>query len=90
MDPLGPLADAVVPRLIANAPLTPEKVGFAWRTAVGPGIDRATRVRLAGSVLRVTGEPQWLREVERSQGLIVTRLQRLLGSDVVRRIACDG
>jgi Dna[CI] antecedent, DciA len=90
MDPLGSLADAVVPRLIASAPLTPEKVGFAWRTAVGPAIDRATRVRLAGTVLVVTGEPQWLREVERSQGLIVGRLQRLLGASVVRKVACDG
>jgi hypothetical protein len=48
-----------------------------------------TRARLAGVTLIVDGEPQWLREVDRSQDLILRRLQRLLGAGVVRGIKCS-
>ena len=89
MDPIGPLVDAVVPRLLAGVPLTPEKVNFAWRLAVGPAIDRVTDARLAGVTLLVSGEAQWLREVDRSRDLILTRVQRLLGAETVRVIKCE-
>jgi ABC-2 type transport system permease protein len=46
-----PAALASVLRL---APLTPEKVAFAWRTAVGAAVDRVTSVELRGSTLAVT------------------------------------
>ena len=88
MEPFRPFDDGVIPRLIENAPLTPEKVSFAWRMAVGGSIDRVTRARLAGATLVVEGEPQWLREVDRSGDLILRRLQRLLGADTVRGIKC--
>jgi hypothetical protein len=84
VEPLGPLVDSVIPRLLAQAPMTPEKVNFAWRVAVGAAIDHVTRARLAGVTLIVDGEPQWLREVDRSQDLILRRLQRLLGAETVR------
>ena len=71
--------------VLRNAPLTPEKVAFAWRTAVGPGVDRVTTVELKGRVLQVRAkDPAWQREVERSAGLIRSRLGRLLGDEVVR------
>jgi hypothetical protein len=88
MEPVGPLVDTVIPRLLASAPLTPEKVNFAWRVAVGPAIDRVTSARLAGVTLVVTGDAQWLREVERSRDLILTRVQRLLGAETVRKLSC--
>lgn len=67
------------------APLTPEKIAFAWRTAVGPSVDRATRVELDGRILRVRAkDAQWRREIEHSAGLIRSRLEALLGDDVVR------
>jgi Dna[CI] antecedent, DciA len=89
MEPLGSLAETTVASLVRNQPLTPEKVNFAWRLSVGAAIDRATRVRLAGATLVVNGEPQWLKEIERSQALIVRRLQRVLGEDVVRTLSCS-
>lgn len=89
MEPIGPLVDAVIPRLLASAPLTREKVNFAWRVAVGPAIDRVTTARLAGVTLVVAGDAQWLREVERSRDLILTRVQRLLGAEVVRKLSCS-
>ena len=90
MEPLGALVDSVIPRLLAQSPLTPEKVNFAWRMAVGPAIDRVTRARLAGVTLLVDGDAQWLREVDRSRELILSRVQRLLGAGVVRGIKCGG
>ena len=71
--------------VLRKAPLTPDKVAFAWRTAVGPAVDRVTTVELKGRVLQVRAkDPAWQREVERSAGLIRSRLGLLLGDEVVR------
>ena len=73
--------------LLRKAPLTDHKVAFAWRSAVGPAIDRETTVALRDGVLHVTAkEAAWGREVERSQGLIRARLDALLGAGVVRAV----
>ena len=73
--------------ILRKAPLTPEKVAFAWRTAVGPAVDRVTTIVLAGKVLQVRAkDAAWQREVERSAGLIRARLDALLGEGVVRGI----
>ena len=46
---------AVLADVIRKAPLTDEKVAFAWRTAVGPAFERVTTARLdATGVLHVT------------------------------------
>ena len=87
MNPLGPLASSVLPALVARAPLTPEKVAFAWSVSVGPAMQRATQVRLRGSVLDVRAlDPAWVKEVERSRDLILARVQHVLGREVVRSI----
>ena len=73
--------------ILSKAPLSDDKVAFAWRSAVGPAIDRGTAIIFAGGVLRVTArEPAWAREVERSETLIRARLDSLLGRGVVRAI----
>jgi hypothetical protein len=43
---------AVVAEVIRKAPLTGEKVSFAWRLAVGPAVDKATAVRLSVGLIR--------------------------------------
>jgi hypothetical protein len=78
----------VIPTALADilrkAPLTEEKVAFAWRAAVGPAIDRGTSVSLNDDVLSViVREPAWGREIERSEALIRARLETLLGRGVV-------
>jgi hypothetical protein len=71
--------------VLRKAPLTPEKIAFAWRTAVGPTVDRATSVELDGSTLRVRAkDAQWRNEIEHSTSLIRARLDALLGPGVVR------
>lgn len=73
--------------VLRKAPLTPEKVAFAWRLTVGPAVDRATTIELRDGVLRVrTRDAAWRREVERSAGVIRRRLQVLLGADALRSL----
>jgi hypothetical protein len=74
--------------ILRKAPLTDDKVAFAWRSSVGPAIDRGTAVTLREGVLQVTArEAAWGREVERSEALIRARLDSLLGRGVVRAVA---
>ena len=73
--------------VLRKAPLTDEKIAFAWRAAVGAAMDRGTTVSLDRGVLRVRAkDPAWRREVERSTTLIRARLDVLLGRGVVRSI----
>ncbi len=85
-------AHRLIPRILAQvirpAPLCQEKVEFAWRASVGPAVGRATRVRIDDRrVLVVTAQDaQWRREVERSFGLIQSRLEALLGPDAFIKV----
>jgi predicted nucleic acid-binding Zn ribbon protein len=88
MIPAHKAIPAVLAEVLRNAPLCPEKVEFAWRTAVGPAVARVTAVRLgADGVLSVTSkEAHWLIEVRRSSKLILARLEGLLGSGVIKQL----
>lgn len=78
------MSDALA-SVLRKAPLSDDKVAFAWRTAVGASVARATSVRLDGYTLRVrVKDAQWQREIERSAALIRARLDALLGAGVVR------
>ncbi len=87
-------ANKVMPALVADvirkAPLTDEKVTFAWRLAVGPAIAKATSARLGSDgTLHVAAESNaWIDAVHASIGLIRSRLAHLLGEDSVKRLAC--
>ena len=85
MEPIQPLLSAAVARLVRPAPLTPEKVVFAWRLAVGAAIARVTRVRLTPDrALEVEfDDARWCGEIERSGAIVLERVQ-----DVVGRRAC--
>jgi len=73
--------------LLRKAPLSPEKIEFAWRAAVGPSVDKVTTIELRARVLHVRAkDPAWRREIERSAGMIRSRLNGLLGDDTVRHI----
>jgi predicted nucleic acid-binding Zn ribbon protein len=88
-------ADRVIPAVLAEvirkAPLCPEKVDFAWRSAVGPTIARVTHVRLDDDgVLHVRAtDAHWTRELKRSSRLILTRLAALLGDEAIKTIRLD-
>jgi predicted nucleic acid-binding Zn ribbon protein len=81
------LLTSVLPALIEKAPLTPDKVAFAWRTVAGDAVARWTRVTLVDGVLHVTSDDgRWLREIERARDTLLPRLRQLLGRDAVRVI----
>jgi predicted nucleic acid-binding Zn ribbon protein len=73
---------------VRPAPLSPEKVLFAWRAAVGPAISRVTRVALAahGVLEAVVDDDRFGDELERSAPLVLLRLQEMLGADAVGRV----
>jgi hypothetical protein len=81
-------ANKVMP-VIRKAPLTDEKVMFAWRLAVGPAIAKATTVRLSSSgTLHVkTESPAWIDAIQKSVGMIRSRLAHFLGEDAVKSIS---
>ena len=79
---------AVLADVIRKAPLTDEKVAFAWRLAVGPAVGKATTVRLsANGTLYVKAEaPAWSDAIGKSLGIIRSRLAHFLGETAVKNI----
>jgi Dna[CI] antecedent, DciA len=87
MQPLSQAIPKVLGDLLRSTPHSPGKVEFAWVAVVGPAMGRVTRVRLEGHVLIIEGDtPSWTREVSRSSGLIVRRLNAMLGADTVQQV----
>ncbi len=88
MEPLQRAIPSVLVHLLRNAPLSSEKVAFAWRTAVGPAMARAAAARLRdGGVVEVTcDDDHWRREIRRSLPVISERLRTLLGVEVVQKV----
>ena len=87
MRPLSHVVPAALMELLRTAPLSDGKVNFAWKTIVGPALDRATDVRLVAGILIVeTAGPQWTHEIRRSSSVILTRLKTLLGDQTVQSI----
>jgi predicted nucleic acid-binding Zn ribbon protein len=73
--------------LLQTMPLSDGKVTFAWQTAVGPALHRATSVKLEdGTLIVETTSLQWRREILRSSKVILGRLQEFLGKDAVTQI----
>lgn len=79
---------SILPGLLQKAPLTPEKVQFAWRAAVGPQLARATRVEWRERRIVVSADDRrWTDEVRRAAHLILPKLRVLLGEDNVTGLA---
>jgi hypothetical protein len=88
MVPAQQCATTVVTKLLQQQPLSDAKVAFAWRTAVGPAVARATAVTLRDGTLEVLASGEhWRREIAHSADMIVGRLAALLGRDVVQRLS---
>ena len=88
MKPIAHAMPGAVAELLRGAALSPGKVDFAWKAAVGPGLQRTTAVRLEGTRLLVdAASRQWAKEITRSSGVILARLQLLLGKDTVTEIS---
>ena len=87
MIPVARFMPDALAAILRRAPLTEDKVAFAWRAAVGAAVANATAIELSDGRLRVRArEPAWGLEIERSAVVIRTRLNALLGHGVVRYI----
>jgi hypothetical protein len=87
MEPLSQSIPGGLADLLRGAPLSPGKVDFAWKAAVGPAMQRVSAVRLDGGVLIVEAVTlQWAREISRAAHVILPRLQTLLGRETVTAI----
>jgi Dna[CI] antecedent, DciA len=88
VQPLSTAARTAVAALLRDVPLSAGKVDFAWKTVVGPAVQRATSVRLHDDTLIVETETaEWAREVARSIPIILPRLQDILGRSAVTAIS---
>jgi predicted nucleic acid-binding Zn ribbon protein len=92
MQSISDAVPAALAALLERQPLSPAKVDFAWRVAVGPAVARATHVALdtEGALVVTTTDRHWTREVESARPLVLARLARLLGPNVVSRIVVRG
>jgi len=88
MQPLGGFASDIVRGIIRRAPLSPEKVAFAWRSAAGPAMARVASVDLSsdGIVEVRCPDDHWRKEIRRSSSMLRDRLRVLLGDEVVRQV----
>ena len=91
MIPAQQVMHGALAAVLRKAPLTPEKVAFAWRLVVGPALGKATSVRLGSDgTLYVTAESKaWNDSIRSSIGMIRSRLAHYLGEETVKRIQCS-
>lgn len=89
MIPVNDVAPAALAIILKEGPLSDGKLQFAWRLAVGPAIDRVSRVAggAGGSVVVTVSDARWKKEIARSRDTILQRLSTLLGKDVVKRLS---
>ncbi len=87
MLPVHRLLPGALIEILREQPTTPAKVSFAWRTAVGPAVARASTVALEpdGTLVVTAGDARWRHEIGQSLPLVRSRLERLLG-DALRQI----
>lgn len=79
---------AVLAEMLAKQPMSPGKLQFAWRAAVGPALARAATLDWRdGRIVVHMSSPEWTREIQRMRPMILQRLRLLLGNDV-KRLDC--
>jgi predicted nucleic acid-binding Zn ribbon protein len=87
MQPIGQVLPRALAQIVREAPLSPGKVDFAWRSAVGTAMARVSAVRLESGVLLIDARTaQWSSAIMRSSPIILSRLQAMLGADTVREL----
>lgn len=85
--PIGQVLPGALAQIVRQAPLSAGKVDFAWRSAVGSQMAKVSAVRLEDGVLLVEAQTaQWGSAIMRASGLILSRIQAMLGPDTVREL----
>ena len=90
MLPIQQFSGSVLAEIVRRQPSTPERTAFAWQLAVGAKLARATNVTLHDGVLMVySSDSRWTIEITRARGVILARLQQLLGPETVETLRVE-
>jgi predicted nucleic acid-binding Zn ribbon protein len=90
MESLHGTANHALRALLDGQPTTPAKVAFAWRMAAGASLSRAGEPEWRDGVLVVRARTDaWRRELRHARPVLTTRIQELVGSDVVKKIVIE-
>jgi hypothetical protein len=88
--PIQRFSGSVLAEIIRRQPPSTARTAFAWQLAVGPKLARATNVTLhEGVLMGYSSDPRWTIEITRAHGVILARLQQLLGSDTVETLRVE-
>ena len=90
MQSLGSTAHQALRILLEGQPTSPEKVAFAWRMVAGASLSRASEPEWRDGVLVIKAKTDaWRRELRHARPILTTRLQMLVGADVVKKIVIE-
>ena len=91
MIPAHTCISPVISQWLRKQPMSPAKLTFAWRTAVGETIHRASTVTLTEEgILKVWAVDQhWRREIQRATPVIIPRLRTLLHGNLIKGLAVE-
>ena len=89
MDSLQTVLPGALREAFRQGPMSQGKLEVAWRVAVGEALSRVSTARLLsdGSIEVHPVDRRWQRELERSSGIILTRLKMLLGAESVKGLS---
>ena len=84
MLPVQNIASGVLAEIIRRQPSSRERTAFAWSVVAGSALGRAATVDLRDGILYVTPkDDRWTRELHRAGDTLLTRLQALLGPELL-------
>ena len=87
VQPLHHFSTSVLAEIIRRQPGSAAKTRFVWQLTVGPALARVTNVELVEGALVVrAADARWIREIDRAQTIILSRLQHLLGPNNISRL----
>ena len=90
MESLHRTATDALRALLDAQPATPAKVAFAWRMVAGATLARAGEPEWREGVLVVRARTEaWRRELRHARPVLTSRLQELVGPDVVKKIVIE-
>ena len=90
MHALNQTAARALKAILAQQPLGPAKVAFAWRMAAGPTMAAATTVRWGDRRLYVRAKTEtWRQEVVRARPLVFARLCEMIGPDAIQSLEIE-
>ena len=88
MQPIQGFSGSVLAEIVRRQPSSPARTAFAWQLVVGSTLARMTSVEMRGASLQVTArDDRWLKEIDRARPAILSKLQQLLGADVITKIS---